>query len=676
MGFICEGIRKYIKRCLDCFMEYDDSFGGVCSHCGYNNDFIETDGNHLRRGTLLDRGRYIIGEALNSGGFGVVYRAFDTKLEIIVAIKEYFPGNLSTRIPGTSEVISLTGNKREHYLQGKDNFIYEARILMKFDHHEHIVNCMNYFEENNTAYIVMEYLEGCSVKQFIAMNTLDISAVNDIASAIMDALTSIHEAGFVFRDVAPDNIFICNNGNIKLIDFGAAIAIGSKIDGMVEDTIIKPGYAPIEQYASDGKLGPYTDIYALGATLYRILSGKVPFESTDRAIYDDLPILKEIDANIPEYMDKAIMKAMAVQPNLRFSTIEEMRKAFQNEKEIPYMADYIRKRKRIKRLVFVGLGGLCLLLVGIVYYIAQRNNDGIKNIKVAEETIEVMLPYAKEEDQQYLEAIVQDFQNTYPQIHINLQMIPASEYDSAIERASDLPNVFINHQTINNDRLGNMQELLTSLDKEGYFAFSKVDEDVLKYQIPLSFEASVCFINTNLIKDVQNTVAIDDVIKTYALAYNPAFYLTIKDAEQAEDTYAAYKEKLVTKEMFLSEEVPYYVGSTAEWDEIAERMAGYWDACTYSDTTAVLFHDAVSIKKEASENEKNASMLFVYALLSDSAQNRMFIQIDSDYIPVNTDTLDMYQNYRQLDFLDESDHIYVYTQEDLQKNAELMQTSQ
>lgn len=663
-----------MKRCLNCFNLYDENISSVCSSCGIDNQSIKAKGNSLQPGTFLDKGRYIIGKTLNSGGFGVVYQAFDTKLEIIVAIKEFFPSTLATRIVGQSEVRPLSGRKHEHYQHSKENFIFEARIMMKFNSHKNIVNCMNYFEENNTAYIVMEFLEGCSVKQFISINTLDLNSIENISLSVMDALECIHNEGYIFRDVAPDNIFICSDGVIKLIDFGAAIPMNEKIEGMYEDTIIKPGYAPIEQYRPDGEMGAYTDIYALGATIYRMLSGTVPFESTDRDEYDDLPILKAVREEIPEHIDKTVMKALAVQPKLRFKSIDEFRKAFKNEKDIEYIDVYLKKRKKLRKIIFASIGVLCVCLFSLIGFIIQKNNEGIKNIKLKEDTITVALPYQNDEEKKYIENIIKEFNKDNPEIYVELTMYTYEEYDNAIVSLKELPNVFVNNHIIDENRLGNMNKLLDSLNDSDYFCFNKLNKEDLKYRIPLSFEVSVAFVNTAMDKDEDSeNISIDEVIKKSNLAYNNQFILTIKDKEKAKENYNKYKQYLVDKSAFLNEEVAFYIGSSKELKEVASKLSGYWDVKSYENKLDVQFFDYISIAKHDSENKENASMYFVYELLSDFAQNSMYIQINNGKIPVNQNTLDFYLEncYSQLSFVNEIDNIQVYEINDIEESKKI-----
>ncbi|WRK55398.1 serine/threonine-protein kinase [Coprobacillaceae bacterium CR2/5/TPMF4] len=158
--------------------------------------------------------------------------------------------------------------------------------MEKFKTNPNVCAGYDWFEENNTAYIVMEYIDGINVRDFMQTNDnkLDLESTKWIARQVINALKDIHAKGYVFRDLTPDNIMITTdydeNGHniVKLIDFGAAVNINTTVDTALDDVILKPGYAPIEQYVTGGVLGAYTDIYALGASIYRMLSGLVPYE--------------------------------------------------------------------------------------------------------------------------------------------------------------------------------------------------------------------------------------------------------------------------------------------------------------------------------------------------------------------------------------------------------------
>ena len=276
-------------RCLNC-MEIFDEVYGVCPHCGFIPGSPPKEAYHLFPGTVL-RGRYIVGTTVGFGGFGITYRAWDKTLDKMVAIKEFYPNGLVNRVPGEKTVIIYSGNRANEFENGKIRFLAEARNMAMFNTHPNIVNVYEFFEENNTAYIAMEFLKGMSFKQYIAAQGGKIgwqTAVSVVLS-VLDGLKEIHRAKIIHRDVSPDNIFLVPTDDgkdyrIKLIDFGAA-RFASGEEEKTLSIILKPGYAPPEQYRSKSRQGPWTDLYAVGAVLYRAITGIMP-EEARRVISD------------------------------------------------------------------------------------------------------------------------------------------------------------------------------------------------------------------------------------------------------------------------------------------------------------------------------------------------------------------------------------------------------
>ena len=260
--------------CYGCFSE--KAPGIPCPHCG----FCERDEQPylaLPLGTILN-GRYLVGKVLGIGGFGITYLGYDLTLEIKVAIKEYMPSALATRHPDHYNV-ALTGSVEEDYQYGMERFLDEAKILARLQSTPHIVSVQNYFKENGTAYFVMEYIDGMSLSAYLSKNGNQIPYVQAIAilQPIMEALVQVHAMNLLHRDISPDNIYITTKGESRLLDFGAArSALG---DGKSMSVILKHGYAPEEQYSSHGNQGPWTDVYAMGATLYRCITGQLPPDS-------------------------------------------------------------------------------------------------------------------------------------------------------------------------------------------------------------------------------------------------------------------------------------------------------------------------------------------------------------------------------------------------------------
>lgn len=225
---------------------------------------------------------YTIKEILGQGGFGITYLAHDTSLDREVAIKEYLPIELAVR-EGDDSVQPVTEDRDKNYKWGLDRFIKEARTLAKFGH-PNIVRIHSVFEENNTAYMVMEYEQGESLQDILTRRkTLEEAELLSILVPILGGLVLVHKVGFIHRDIKPANIFIRRDGSPVLLDFGSARQATGRTDKTLT-SLVSPGYAPFEQYYSKGdSQGPWTDIYGLGATLYRALAGIAPQDAVDRS---------------------------------------------------------------------------------------------------------------------------------------------------------------------------------------------------------------------------------------------------------------------------------------------------------------------------------------------------------------------------------------------------------
>lgn len=283
----------------------------------------------LPAGTVL-AGQYIIERVLGQGGFGITYEAKDHKTGERVAVKEFFPDAMATRTNQTT-VQPFSGEKGENYVYGRTCFLQEAETLAKFIGNENIVRIHSYFEENGTAYFVMDFVEGTSFEEYLKQNggKVPYEEAAKILIPVMDALSVVHSKGIVHRDVTPDNIYITKEGVVKLLDFGAArYSLGDQSRSL--DVILKHGFAPKEQYVRRGKQGPYTDVYALGASFYFALTGKRPPDSVERLEEDDLVPPSSLGVQISGAAEDAILKALSVQPSNRFQNMTDFKNALLN----------------------------------------------------------------------------------------------------------------------------------------------------------------------------------------------------------------------------------------------------------------------------------------------------------------------------------------------------------
>lgn len=310
--------------CVNCFRIKGDY--EICPFCGYIQGDSPKELFQLKPGTIL-QDRYIIGEAIGFGGFGITYKAYDTVLGIIVAIKEFYPSGLVNRAEGEKKIGVFSGSKTQEFEKLFNRFLDEARNMALFEKESDFVKVYAYFRANNTAYIIMDYIENPSLKQYLnGHGKIEVQQACDYICAILTAIQKIHDKGIIHGDVSPDNIFVISDKQIKLFDFGAAKLQNENI--MQKRTVVvKAGYAPLEQYRSKGLQDYRIDIYAAGAILYHMITGERPVEALERSQKDTLLSPSERGIKLPSYIEKAMMKALAMNPKERFSSAEEFKKA-------------------------------------------------------------------------------------------------------------------------------------------------------------------------------------------------------------------------------------------------------------------------------------------------------------------------------------------------------------
>ena len=376
--------------CYNCFQERETQ-EGPCPYCGF--DLAENEKKFpvaLRAGTVLN-GRYIIGRVLGQGGFGITYLALDTQLNAKVAIKEFMPNDIATRIGTTVSVAMDT--KSEEFAYGAERFQEEARTLAKFIGNPNIAAVTSYFDENDTSYFVMDYIEGISFKTYIANHggKISVEETLNVMIPVLRALTAVHAEGFIHRDVTPDNIYITKDGIVKLLDFGSArYSIGDKSKSL--DVILKVGYAPKEQYIRRSRQGPFTDVYSCAACFYAAITGFLPPESLERLDEDTLVPISQCGIDIPEYLDKAILKGLAVQPEDRFQSAAEFLDAIESQQvvEVPVSggntASLTLEKKKAKPALIAAIAAAVVVVLGIGIAIGgggSSDGDGGSSISEA-----------------------------------------------------------------------------------------------------------------------------------------------------------------------------------------------------------------------------------------------------------------------------------------------------
>ncbi|MBK8639966.1 MAG: SEL1-like repeat protein [Chromatiaceae bacterium] len=323
---------------------------------------------------------------LGHGGFGITYLAWDDNLQLRLAIKEYLPRDCVSRGPDGVSLAVYSGQAGEQFAYGLDRFLEEARTLAHFDQHPGIVTVKNFFRAHGTGYCVMDYVAGITLRQYLDQQRDGRISVADALKLLMpvaDALRAVHKEGLLHRDLAPDNIYLTQDGRIKLLDFGAArFAAGQHSKSL--SVILKPGYAPEEQYRAKGKQGPWTDVYGFAATFYRAITGQIPTESLDRLDNDDLVPPSRLGIPIKPEQEAILLKGLAVKAGQRFQGMAEMQQAWRacdlsgshpaSERRAPTGSlDAVATPEPLKRgrpaLILAMGGGLFLLaILGVILW--------------------------------------------------------------------------------------------------------------------------------------------------------------------------------------------------------------------------------------------------------------------------------------------------------------------
>ncbi|MBF0336958.1 MAG: serine/threonine protein kinase [Nitrospirae bacterium] len=338
----------FMKICVNC-MERRNSIP-ICNHCGYDESKYSDHPLLLKPRTIL-KDQYLLGRVLGQGGFGITYIGMDINLDKKVAIKEFLPTSLASRELSNYTVLPFKGSQEENFREGLRLFIDEARKVTKFANNVNIVHVINFFEANNTGYIVMDYIDGDTLSNLIKKRggRLPVDESLRLMLPILAALKEVHALALYHRDISSQNIYVTSTGTPILIDFGAARYVSAEQSHSL-DVVLKAGYAPMEQYQARGKIGPWTDIYACGATLYLMITGILPPPAPDRFYVDELKQPSDIEGiDISPVLSNAILQALAVRIEDRFKGIDEFIAAIERDPQGEYV-ELLEKHLAHKRI--------------------------------------------------------------------------------------------------------------------------------------------------------------------------------------------------------------------------------------------------------------------------------------------------------------------------------------
>ncbi|MCD7796893.1 MAG: serine/threonine protein kinase [Clostridiales bacterium] len=317
-------------QCLGCMEVFDYGISTICPHCGYDQNTGKKKLFHLDPGTELE-GKYTIGKTIGSGSFAITYVAWDSVLAKKIAVKEYLPTDFATRSSTSKDAVPYDDSEKSYqYEMGLNSFVKEAHTLAQLNKNDGIVHIYDTFIENNTAYIVMEFVSGTKLSDIL--KTSEVMPYRDIINLLvpsMKVLDTIHNQGVVHRDIAPDNIIKTETG-ARLIDFGTARHSTSLEGEHSIFVLLKPGYAPQEQYSTHGNQGAWTDVYAMAAVIYHMITGKIPPESVKRLQKDEIIPPSAMGVEIDSNVEAVLMKALSVQIEDRYQTMGEFAEALED----------------------------------------------------------------------------------------------------------------------------------------------------------------------------------------------------------------------------------------------------------------------------------------------------------------------------------------------------------
>lgn len=329
----------------------------------------------LQPGTTLCDGKYTIEAKIGEGGFGITYKAIQNGLNRVVCIKEYFPAGKCTRATKKNTVF-VQGTSEQVFEKYRQAFVREAKMLATL-HHPNIVEVLDVFDENNTSYMVMTFVKGKSLQQIVEVRgKLPYPETVNYIAQITNAVGYIHDHHILHRDIKPDNIMITADFKAILIDFGSAREF-EQDKTQVHTSMLTHGYAPTEQYTANSRKGSYTDIYAIGATFYFVLTGQVPMESAAR-LTEQMPSPKDLVPEIPEEANRTILKAMQLKAENRHQTVHEFMDDIRNVKPSVLVDETIGgspQQPTSKRTWYIisALGCFVALLTG--YFLWGRNGS-------------------------------------------------------------------------------------------------------------------------------------------------------------------------------------------------------------------------------------------------------------------------------------------------------------
>ena len=350
---------------------------------------------YLNAGVIL-HDRYRVNSVIGQGGFGITYDGTDLNLDMHIAIKEYFPKHIASRYNIYSKNVTYSSENASLYEHGMRNFLKEARNMAKFTGQENFVYVSDYFSENGTAYIIMEYVPGKNLKNFLEEHgLLTLDEVMRIINPVMNAVEVIHERNMIHRDISPSNIMILPDGKVKLLDFGAVREVSAETQSLsTMSSVYKYGYSPIEQQTRDLKQGTYSDVYALCATIYKMLTGITPPSPFARLSGEEILLPpSQVGVQISSSQEETLMEGLAIYGNDRIQTVGELRNGLFSAHSTYALKSELAHKFPLKRIVFIMffVSACILAVVQIIKAVNTKKKEVFNDYEMSDEQTDIPL---------------------------------------------------------------------------------------------------------------------------------------------------------------------------------------------------------------------------------------------------------------------------------------------
>jgi len=602
----------------------------------------------LYPGTVL--AHYTIGKVLGEGGFGIVYKAWDNNAGVPVAIKEYFPRGLVTRTPGSGMLHNVASSYLGEFEAGMQRFIREregtGKIDMMYAGNPHLPHGVSYFDANGTAYMVMELFDGETLTERIdRQGAMAVSEALSMIYDVLGAVQDLHKAGVVHRDISPDNIVLCSDGNVKLFDLGAA-KFGKSSKNVSYERVLKPGYSPPEQYDSGDRTGVYTDIYAVSATLYFALTGMKPEEATNRKELDILAKPQSIVPEIPKHVSDAILVAMAADHRLRYKSAEAFTLALKGAAKVVPLNKIVFNLKLRKTLTVASALIVLCCAATFAYFMLREQvptlNDASFEVWYAISGDEA----ADSKKNAAFERIIWEFNEIYPNVRIDLVGIAAGEYDDKVETTIGRGEpVLFESDGMSRDMLAKTADINSVANKirrdtlflDGY---TRLFTD--RNQIPTGFAVTCVYINTTFSSYEDDAVA--DLTALLASMPVGASRIAVKSGLEVSFESTFGNVPYAAPEDFYTADAGAKFADTLLLYEVQSKLAGRYRLLRIDKSEVPAAFGAVFSIAGGSKNELNAMMRLLEFMLGENAQDAMHIQANSGFIPLNREAMETFRS--------------------------------